>query len=105
MLERDLQAKVLKKLRALGGFWINKSPSPWDAEGISDILGCFDGRFIAIELKAPGKYADPWKGLKDAQRRFLARVTDNGGTAICADSWETVESELRKDGIALPHAA
>lgn len=94
MTERALQASIIKRLRAGGGVWINKSPSPWDQEGIADILGVLGGRFIAIELKAPGRYTTPAKGLTPAQHTFLAKVVGSGGISICADSWEGVLKQL-----------
>lgn len=76
--------------------WVNKSPSPWDPEGIIDIIGCLapDGQYVAIELKQPGKFTDPRQGLSEPQRRFLRRVHEAGGIAICADAVDTVENCL-----------
>lgn len=94
MTERALQAQVMRRLRKLGGVWVNKSPSPWDKEGLADILGCWKGRFIAIELKAPGRYKNPCDGLTGAQLFFLTLVRNSGGVAVCADSWEGVLAGL-----------
>lgn len=95
MTERALQRKVLTKLKGRG-VWINKSPSRWDRRGIVDIIGCYNGRFVAVELKQPGKYKDARDGLDEAQERFLRRVHAAGGIAVCADSWETVDYCLAK---------
>lgn len=93
MTEKALQAKVLKKLRAeFGGVWVNKSPSPWDSQGIADIIGCVRGRFIAIELKRPG--LDAWKNMTDPQHRFCTKVLDNDGIFVAASSWEEVRRIL-----------
>ena len=99
MTERAFQRKVLRRLRLLGGVWVNKSPSPWDPTGIADILGTSPGVcgiFVAIELKQPGAYSDPRLGLSEPQKRFLKKVHDAGGIAICADAWETVDNCLAK---------
>ena len=47
-------------------------------KGIADILGIYNGQFLAIEVKAP-------KGrLSDYQKIFLDRVKAEGGIAITA---------------------
>lgn len=94
MTERSLQTKILKKLKRRGGVWVNKSPSRWDPEGIVDLLGCYYGIYVAIELKQPGKYADPWEGCTEPQKRFLQRVSAAGGLAFAADAWGTVDKHL-----------
>ncbi len=52
--------------------------------GIADILGCYQGRMIAIELKSPTGKATP------DQERFLQNVRDNGGIAFVARSIDEV---------------
>jgi hypothetical protein len=49
--------------------------------GVSDILACYRGRFVAVEVKAPGKGGN----VSDAQRAFLEAVKRAGGVAIVAD--------------------
>lgn len=103
MTERALQTKVLKKLHTWEltreGVWVNKSPSAWDASGISDILGClpfsYSPYFVAIELKSP-EIHDPFKALSVPQRRFLLKVQASGHLAIVANSWETIQACLEK---------
>ena len=52
--------------------------------GISDIIGCYNGRMIAIEIKKPGG-----KATGD-QLRFLASVNQAGGIGFMASSTEDV---------------
>lgn len=97
MTERALQRQILERLRKRGGVWVNKSPSQWDRIGLCDIIGCErGGRFVAIELKAPGRYTDPYQGTTAAQALFLKGVDKAGGIAIVADSWETVQECLER---------
>ncbi len=57
-------------------------------KGVSDIIGIFDGKFLAIEVKTEkGK-------LSEHQVEFLDRVRENGGIAIVARSVEDVEQAL-----------
>ena len=52
--------------------------------GISDILGCYKGKMIAIELKSPKGNATP------DQLRFIENVKDAGGIAFIAKSLDEV---------------
>lgn len=65
------------------------------APGVSDILGCYQGRFMAIEVKRPGRKAT------DAQRRFIDNVNDAGGIGFVADSIEDVVEGLGIKGVRL----
>lgn len=56
--------------------------------GIADILGIYNGRMLAIEVKAgTGK-------LTDEQAEFIYSVRTNGGIAFVARSIEDVEKGL-----------
>ena len=60
--------------------------------GVSDILGIFNGKFLAIEVKsAKGKPTEH-------QKRFLDEVLEHGGIAFIARSIEDVEAGLGKVG-------
>ena len=52
--------------------------------GVSDILGIYQGKMLAIEVKAPHGKPTP------AQTEFLKQVQDEGGIAILAYSIEDV---------------
>jgi hypothetical protein len=61
--------------------------------GVSDLLGCLDGVFIAVEVKSPESYGDSAeRALRDGptvlQRVFIEHVLDAGG---CAGFAATVE--------------
>ena len=53
--ETKLSTQVLSRLRAEGGWWVKIHGGPFQAAGIPDIIGCWQGRFIGIELKIPGE--------------------------------------------------
>jgi len=58
----------------------------YQENGISDILGCYHGRFVAIEAKQPGGKASPLQLL------FLKDVKKAGGfAAIVENMTELVE--------------
>lgn len=51
--------------------------------GTADLLGCSpDGRFVAIECKAPGRVGT----LKDHQRSYLMEIINRNGFAIVTDN-------------------
>ena len=51
MLEKQIQLGVMRYLKTRGGWW--KKISDKFQKGIPDILGCYEGFFIAIEVKQP----------------------------------------------------
>lgn len=58
--------------------------------GCGDILGCYKGRFISIEVKREdGK-------LRESQEHFMERVREAGGVAFVARSVVDVIDELGK---------
>lgn len=59
--------------------------------GISDIIGMTaNGRFLALEVKKPGKKPEPH------QQEFLERVRAHGGIAECVHSIEEVQRILEE---------
>jgi len=56
--------------------------------GISDILGCYQGKLLAIEVKKPGGRVSP------DQTRFIERVNAEGGIAFVAWSVDDVVERL-----------
>jgi len=51
MLEKKIQKGVMRYLKTKGGWW--KKISDKFQKGIPDILGCYKGFFVAIEVKQP----------------------------------------------------
>lgn len=70
--------------------WLKHHGGPFATAGVSDLLICLDGVFIAIEMKAPENYSGSVekaieKGPTMKQKAFLDRVNEAGGTgAVCA---------------------
>ena len=90
MLERALQAKVMKYLKQRGGVWLNTSPGPYSAVGIPDIVGVYRSQFVAIELKSPDRGSDAKKLLSPAQRRMLEAISDSDGWALACNDMANV---------------
>lgn len=99
-LEADIQKDVLQALHTLGhaawrintmGVPIHRKGEeghfrPAPTKGIADVLGIRkrDGRFIAVEVKQPGKKPS------DDQEIFLDQVRRKGGIAIVATSIDDI---------------
>ena len=52
--ETAIVHRIMNRLEAEGGFWVKIHGSPFQLSGIPDILGCWKGLFIAIEVKCVG---------------------------------------------------
>lgn len=75
--------------------------SEYGEAGVADLLCVLDGRFIAVEVKAPESYggsvqAAIEKGPSLKQRAFLRRVTQAGGIAVVCASVEGFLETLAK---------
>lgn len=83
--ESDLVAAMKKALtKRVGGKWIKIHGGPYQEKGLSDLLGCVNGRFIAIEVKLPGKE----RKLTKYQSKFLEEIESQGGLAFLASDIE-----------------
>ena len=77
----DLKSRVLRFLDI-------KYPNIWYATGEPDILLCYNGHFIAIELRVPtGR-------ITELQANSLDRILDAGGVARVCRSVQEVDDLL-----------
>lgn len=108
MLEKDIQKQIMEWLeyrpncfvwRQNAGMRVGKYTNKVgqtsthafrsaSVQGISDIIGIWHGRPLAIEVKQPKKEPTP------EQRQFLDRFRAAGGIAIVAHSLDEVMSGL-----------
>lgn len=66
------------------GGW--RKQNGYNMPGMSDILGLFHGKFIAIEVKTPERKTN----VSDTQQNFIDNVNLQGGVAFVASSVEDV---------------
>ncbi|NCB01182.1 MAG: VRR-NUC domain-containing protein [Spirochaetia bacterium] len=85
MKESTLQSKVIKYLEEKGAYVVKVIAA--SKSGVPDLLVCYQGKFLALELKAPGRLSE----TKPLQIYNRNRVVKSGGTAIIVDSLETVK--------------
>ena len=88
--ENSIQSDILELLRGdkkkgikgIGGWWLNfHGGDPFMPRGIPDIIGCYWGMFVALEVKRPGE--EPRK----LQEKIM-RVMEKAG-AITATVYNT----------------
>jgi len=84
--EQLIQGKILRELRARGIYVVKVISA--SRNGVPDLLVCFNGRFIGIEVKTPNGNASRLQKLN------LSWIEDSGGNAFVARSWEDVKEKL-----------
>jgi Holliday junction resolvase len=84
MTEKELTQSIRNLLRNLGVFHWKQIGSLGSPKGIADIIGIWEGKFLAIEVKTEnGK-------LSTYQEDFLSAVKANNGIGIVARSVDDV---------------
>jgi hypothetical protein len=80
--------RVLKKYDV---WYFMPAANGFGKQGVSDFICCWDGQFLAIEAKAPGKEKDTTPN----QERFISEVKLNGGWAFVCDDPAALDNWLR----------
>lgn len=86
--EGKVKGAIRDYLREIGAWFFMPSMNGFGRAGIPDFIVCHQGRFIALEAKAPGGKPTQW------QLRELGYITTAGGTAMVAWSVEDVKEAL-----------
>ena len=93
MTERQYTTKLLSSLKGLPvGHFTKIHGGPYQTAGISDIIGCYRGRYIAVEVKDAKHKSAPNGGLTPLQMKFLAEVRAAGGLEIIVYTSATPEA-------------
>ncbi len=84
--EAKLQRKIRDALKTRFGniFAIKVHGGPLQKRGLPDIIGCYRGKFIALEVKVPGREAN----LTDSQKAVMLEIREAGGLAEMVTSSE-----------------
>jgi Holliday junction resolvase len=88
MSECSLQTNVIKYLRSVGAYAINIHGDEFQA-GVPDVIACYKGRFLGLELKAPNGQ------LSKLQKRNLQKIQKAGGIAEEVRSLEKVRTIIK----------
>lgn len=79
--ESKVKAKVKDYLKARNIWHFMPVSNGMGMHGIPDIIAVMDGRFVAIECKAPGKRSH----TTELQKMQIAAINAAGGLAIVVD--------------------
>ena len=91
MLEKDIQRQILKWLNSQNNIYAVKiAQGAYSQAGISDILACVAGRFVAIEVKRKGGK------VTALQRAFINKINSVGGYAFVAYSLDEVKQKIKE---------
>ena len=90
--ETRLTNKIMKALKKHGGFWVKIHGSAFQVSGIPDILGCYQGLFVALEVKLPETAEDA--SLR--QRLMMKRIRAAGGIPMIVTSTEAALEVVEK---------
>ena len=88
--ESLLRSRIVKRLREHGGFWRVIHGSAMQTAGIPDIVGCWQGRYVGLEVKTPENRS----GATPLQAHTLDQITRAGGIAGVITSYEEAEALL-----------
>lgn len=86
--EAAIQAAIVAALTADGVYVVRVARA--SRVGVADLLCCAAGRFLALEVKAPGA------GLRPAQVYEAGRVTAAGGVAAVVRSVAEARAAIRE---------
>lgn len=76
--EGRIQQGIQKRVRERGGYVIKIHGSPLMPQGTPDLLICYKGFFIGMEVKTP----DTQTNVSPAQQLRLKQIKDAGGSAV-----------------------
>lgn len=87
MREAKLQREILDYLKSIGAYTIKIIQT--NIVGTPDIVVCYKGCFIAIEVKAPNK---DFRNLTKWQKYNLNKINDSNGIAFYTNNLDYVRN-------------
>ena len=88
--EQDIQTSIMNYISSIGGLPIKfNNIGIYAKAGVSDILACVKGRFVAIEVKRPGKKPTALQNI------FIEAINQIGGIAFWTDNLQDVKEKLK----------
>ena len=89
--EQNIQESIMHYISSIGGLPVKfNNIGIYAKAGVSDILACIKGRFVAIEVKKPGNKPTA------VQLQFIAAVNNIGGFGFWADNLQDVKDKLKE---------
>jgi hypothetical protein len=86
--ETVFKERIMPLLKAIPNSWVEKVQQ-LSKRGTADIIGCFSGQFVAIELKKDLKELDKKDSTSKLQDYKLEKIRQAGGVAlkISPETW------------------
>ena len=88
MKEQDYQRKIVKYLESRGAYVVKVISA--SKKGVPDVISCYKGKFIAIEVKTP----TTMKNTSKLQEYNLAQIDKANGFSIVAYDTELLKAIL-----------
>ena len=94
MSEAQIQNKIIKYLESLGAYVIKTVTT--NKAGVPDLLACYEGRFIGIEVKRP----ETKSRVSKLQAHNLSKIEQADGIALVAWNVEMVKEFIEEEFIS-----
>ena len=88
--EGKVKKKITDWLKTLGCYFFTPIGSMYGRSGVPDIIVCMEGRFIGIEVKAPGRKGTQTPLQKVAEEKIVRA----GGQYFLVDSLEELKERF-----------
>lgn len=88
MKEQDIQRKIIKYLESIGAYVVKVVAS--NKSGTPDILACYRGIFLAVEVKRP----ETKTNVSELQEYNIKKIKEAGGVAIVSWDLDAVKATI-----------
>lgn len=95
MREKVIENKIKDYLTSKGIYHFKIHGDSFVKPGLPDIVSCWDGKFLAIEVKRPGAKNEQ----SDLQKIHEKNIIKSGGIYLLADSLDDVKNLIEKEYI------
>lgn len=91
-----LRSEITEYLKSIGAWWFCTNSQGYGRKGIPDVICCYRGRFVAIEVKVRPDKPNAWqkRELYGDGDKYIG-VQPAGGLAIVAYKLEEVSDVIR----------
>ena len=93
--EGKVKQDLRKYLDSVGCWHFLPVSNGMGVHGVPDIVGSYKGRFFALEVKAPGRRGEKWRGASHLQVLQMDKIKKSGGFAMVFDGESDDWFELR----------
>lgn len=90
MREKNIENKIKNYLKLKGAYYFKHHGNQFSQVGVPDIIACYKGRFIGVEVKNETGKTSPLQDIN------LKMINEAGGIGIVARSVEDVKKVIDK---------